>query len=62
MADRIITLELNFDEFCWLKNRVMEKLEFYSQCKHLNYVVDKALGKSVRNKMETAEWGETFGD
>ncbi len=62
MADRIITLELNLDEFRWLKNRVMEKLEFYSKCKHINYVEDKVLGKSVRDKMETAEWGEVFGD
>lgn len=62
MADRVITLKLNIDEFRWLKNRVTEKLEFYSQCKHLNYVEGKALGKSIREKMENAEWGETFGD
>lgn len=60
MADRVITLKLNIDEFRWLKNRVAEKLEFYSQCKHLNYVEGKALGKSTREKMETAEWGRNL--
>lgn len=60
--ERVITLELNLDEFRWLKNRVMEKLEFYSKCKHINYVEDKALGKSVQAKMEKTEWGEVFGD
>ena len=62
MADRVITLELNLDEFRWLKNRVTEKLEFYSQCKNMNYSEGQALGKSVRDKMESAEWGEVFKD
>lgn len=62
MADRVITLELNLDEFRWLKNRVMEKLEFYAKCEHMNYSEGQALGKSVRAKMESAEWGETFKD
>ena len=62
MADRVITLGLNLDEFRWLKNRVTEKLEFYSQCKNMNYSEGQALGKSVRDKMESAEWGEVFKD
>lgn len=62
MADRVITLELNLDEFRWLKNRVTEKLEFYSKCKNMNYSEGQALGKSVRDKMESAEWGEVFKD
>ena len=32
MANRIITLELDVEEFRWLKNRVAEKMEFYSKC------------------------------
>jgi len=62
MADRVITLGLNLDEFRWLKNRVTEKLEFYSHCKNMNYSEGQALGKSVRDKMESAEWGEVFKD
>lgn len=62
MADRIITLEMDVDEFRWLKNRVVEKLEFYSKCSTINYTRGQKLGKSVLSKMETAEWGETFGD
>lgn len=62
MADRVITLELTIEEFRWLKNRVTEKLEFYSKCGHINYSEGQALGKSVRGKMESAEWGEVFKD
>ena len=62
MADRVITLELTLEEFCWLKNRVMEKLEFYSKCEHINYSEGQALGKSVQGKMASAEWGEVFKD
>lgn len=62
MADRVITLELSIDEFRWLKNRVAEKLEFYSQCKNMNYSEGQAIGKSVKEKMESAEWGEVFKD
>lgn len=62
MADRIITLELSIDEFRWLKNRVVEKMEFYSKCSIINYTRGQELGKSTLSKMETAEWGEVFKD
>ena len=59
---RIIKLELGVEELRWLKNRVVEKLEFYSKCTNINYTRGQELGKSVLSKMETAEWGEVFGD
>lgn len=62
MAYRIITLELNVEEFRWLKNRVVEKMEFYSKCSTINYTREQELGKSILSKLETAEWGEVFGD
>lgn len=61
MAYGIITLELNVEEFQWLKNRVVEKMEFYSECSTINYTMGQALGKSILSKMEKAEWGEVFG-
>ena len=59
---RIIKLELGVEELRWLKNRVVEKLEFYSKCTNINYTRGQELGKSVLSKMETAEWGEVFKD
>ena len=59
---RIIKLELGVEEFRWLKNRVVEKLEFYSKCTNINYTRGQELGKSILSKMETAEWGEVFKD
>ena len=59
---RIIKLGLGVEEFRWLKNRVVEKLEFYSKSPNINYTRGQELGKSVLSKMETAEWGEVFED
>ena len=60
--ERIIKLGLGVEEFRWLKNRVVEKMEFYSKCTTVNYTREQELGKSVLAKMEDAEWGEVFKD